>query len=158
MNFIKKYGLHIIFVQALLATLGSLYYGRYGDPVLNVMSGDVFNPANGFSPCTLCRYARILMYPLTLISLVGIIKKSSDAVDYMIPAVWLGIILELYHYALQKFPISTSSFCTKMNPCNALQVDYFGFITIPFLCLVAFVVIAIVIFLIKKANKSWLTD
>lgn len=158
MNFIKKYGLRIIFFQALLATLGSLYYGRYGDPVVNLMSGDLFNPANGYSPCTLCRYARILMYPLTLISLVGIIKKSYDAVDYMIIPVVLGILLELYHYSLQKFPISTSAFCTKANPCNALQVDYFGFITIPFLCLIAFVVIAIVILLIKKANKPWSID
>lgn len=158
MDFIKKYGLRIIFVQALVATLGSLYYGRYGDPVVNLMSGDLFNPANGYSPCTLCRYARILMYPLTLISLVGIIKKSYDAVDYMIIPVVLGILLELYHYSLQKFPISTSAFCTKANPCNALQVDYFGFITIPFLCLIAFVVIAIVILLIKKANKPWSID
>lgn len=153
MNFIKKYGLRIIFFQALIATLGSLYYGFYGDPAANIISGDLFNGINGFSPCTLCRYARILMYPLTLISLIGLIKKSSDTVDYMIPAVVIGLCLEIYHYALQKFPIGTSAFCTRANPCNALQVDYFGFITIPFLCLTAFVVIAIVILLIKKANK-----
>ncbi len=158
MNFIKKYGLRIIFVQALVATIGSLYYGRYGDPVVNIMTWDLFNAANGYAPCTLCRYARILMYPITITALIGILKKSYDAVDYMIIPVVLGILLELYHYSLQKFPISTSAFCTKMNPCNALQVDYFGFITIPFLCLIAFVVIAIVIFLLKKATKSWSID
>lgn len=154
MNFIKKYGLRIIFFQALIASLGSLYYGFYGDPAINIMTGDLFNGTNGFTPCELCRYARILMYPLTLISLVGLIKKSySDTVNYMIPAVLIGIPLEIYHYALQKLPIGTSAFCTRANPCNALQVDYFGFMTIPFLCLTAFLVIAIMIFLIKKANK-----
>ncbi len=158
MNFIKKYGLRIIFFQALIATIGSLYYGRYGDPVVNIMTWDLFNPENGFSPCTLCWYARILMYPITLTTLVAIIKKSYDAVDYMIIPVALGILLELYHYSLQKFPISTSAFCTKENPCNALQVDYFGFMTIPFLCFIAFLVIAIVIFLLKKANKPWSID
>ena len=152
MNFIKKYGLRIIFIQALIATLGSLYYGFFGDPVTNIMSGDLFNTLNGFSPCTLCWYARILMYPITLISLVGIIKKSYETVDFIIPAVSIGIFLEIYHYALQKFPIGTSAFCTRANPCNALQVDYFGFITIPFLCLIAFLVIALMIFLIKKAK------
>lgn len=152
MNFRKKYGLRIIFFQALLATLWSLYYGFYGDPLLNTISGDFLNPANGLQPCTLCRYARILMYPIVILSLVGIItRKYASTINYILPLVILGIPLEIYHYILQKFPIQTSAFCTRANPCSALEVNYLGFITIPFLCLTAFLVILVVSLMVKRA-------
>lgn len=151
---IQKHGMKIIFIQALVATLGSLYYGFYGDPAVNLLTGDLFNPANGLTPCVLCRFARILMYPLTLISAVSIIRKDNSAVDYMRPFLVLGIPLEIYHYALQKLPIKTSAFCTYNNPCNALEVDYFWFMTIPLLCLIAFVVILIVALLIRKSTHA----
>ncbi len=153
-NFLEKYGLWIIFIQALLAMLGSLYYGRYGDPIEQIFTGDFFNPDNGFTPCELCRYARILMYPIVLSSLIAIIKKDFRIVDYIIPIWILGTILEIYHYTLQKFLITTSFFCTRANPCTALEVDYFGFITIPFLCLIAFIVILTTSLLIKKFVSS----
>jgi disulfide bond formation protein DsbB len=154
MSRIQKHGLKIIFAQAFLAMLGSLYYGFYGDPVLNILTMDLFNPDNALPPCTLCRYARILMYPLVLISFIWLWKKTRDVVDYIIPFAIIGIPLEIYHYSLQKFPIAVSSTCTRSNPCNALSVDYFGFITIPFLCLTAFTVILLIALLIKRANKK----
>ncbi|NCQ82981.1 disulfide bond formation protein B [bacterium] len=40
-------------------------------------------------PCELCWYARILMYPIVLLSLVGILKKKSDYIWYIIPQVIL---------------------------------------------------------------------
>ena len=78
---ILRHGMKIIFAQALIAMLGSLYYGFYGDP----FSGDFFNSANALEPCELCRYARILMYPLVFFSGVALIKKQTKIVDYFIP-------------------------------------------------------------------------
>ncbi len=81
------------------------------------------------------------MYPIVLISLIGIWMKDVKVVNYIIPLTLIGIPLEIYHYALQKLPIKNIFDCTLESPCNALQVNYLGFITIPLLCLIAFVVI-----------------
>lgn len=150
-NFLNEYWLYLIFVVSLVATLWSLYYGWYWDPVSNIMSWDLFNSENAYLPCELCWFARILMYPLVLISLIAIIKWDRKIVDYIIPISFIWTLLETYHYILQKFPILTSAVCTYNNPCSALEVNYFGFITIPLLCLIAFLIIFIVSMVIKKS-------
>jgi hypothetical protein len=82
------------------------------------------------------------MYPILLISGVGVLTASLETARFTLPFVSLGIPLEAYHYILQKVSISTSEVCTLVNPCNAMEVNYFGFLTIPGLCLIAFLVIA----------------
>ena len=143
----------VIFIQALLATLWSLYYSYFGDPVFNIQTGELFSLINWLAPCDLCRYARVLMYPLVVISWIGLRQKSTSYIKYVLPFSLLGILLETYHYLLQKANIATSFTCTFSNPCNALQVDYFWFITIPFLCLIAFLIITIAALNISR-NKS----
>lgn len=143
-----------IFVQSLAAMLGSLYYSTFGDPISNLAKNELFNTANGLVPCELCWYARILMYPLVVISYVGIARGDKRFTDYVLPFSILGIFLESYHYALQKLPIATFFTCTSGNPCNALQVNYAGFITIPFLCLLAFSFITILAIMNTVINRQ----
>jgi disulfide bond formation protein DsbB len=142
----------LIFLQALVATFGSLYFSTFGDIAANMAAGNVF-ALNGLMPCELCWFARILMYPLLFISYVGIAKKDRHFTDFMIPMVALGIPLEIYHYAIQKLPIGTIFGCSLENPCNALQVNYFGFITIPFMALAAFVILGVLIGLNTSINR-----
>lgn len=144
-----------IFLQALVAMSGSLYFSNYGDPVKNIFEyGEVFPFGEAFQPCQLCWWARILMYPIVLLSLVGILKKDKKFTDYVLVLAVPGMFLEIYHYALQKLPIATEFGCTSAVPCSALQVNYFGFITIPFLCLTAFVVIVFLSVLNKIRNTE----
>ena len=131
----------IILVQATVAMLWSLYYWLYGDPIVNIQSWEYFNSLNALTPCELCRYARILMYPIIMISLVWILRKKIDYIYTIIPLSILWLWLEIYHYWLQKVNIGNSFLCTYANPCNALEVNYFWFITIPMLCWIAFLVI-----------------
>lgn len=133
--------LRIVFFQALVATMWSLYLGRYGDPVQNFYTWQWFNPDNAFGICDLCRYARILMYPLVLISGVALIRNDRTAYRYMLPSVVLGLMLETFHYTLQMFPVETTFECTAAVPCMAFYVNYFWFLTIPWLCLLAFIII-----------------
>lgn len=132
-----------IFIMSLVATLGSLYYSNFGDPVINLQSGQLFHSGNGLDPCHLCWWARILMYPIVFISGFALLDNNRKALRPIMALSVLGTGLEIYHYVLQKFDIATTQMCTQANPCAALKVDYFGFITIPFLCLTAFVVILI---------------
>lgn len=140
---LEKYVPIAIFYQAFLGTLGSLYYSTFGDPVANLSSGNLFPPNSGFVPCELCWFARILMYPMVFISIVGILKNDKKFVDYILPLSIMGIFLEIYHYSIQKFDIKTIYQCTSANPCNAMEVNYLGFITIPFLGLIAFTLITV---------------
>ena len=59
-RFWTQFGPYLGLTFALAATLGSLYYSEIA----------------GFVPCTLCWYQRILMYPLVIISLVGILRQD----------------------------------------------------------------------------------
>lgn len=153
MNRIRKYGLLLVFIQALIATTGSLYYGRYGDPVANIMSGDLFNPDNALTPCLRCWYARICMYPIVLVSAVWLWKKTRDAVDYVIPLTVVGTLVETYQVAQLYIP-QIRGMCSRDVPCFIPSVNYFGWVTIPLLCLIAFVVILVVALLIKRVNKT----
>jgi len=143
---------YILFAQALIATLGSLYYWFYGDPF---STPELFNPAYALEPCTLCRYARILMYPIVIISLVWMIQKKWNYIWTIIPLLAIWIPLEVYHYYLQKVNVPTNTFtCTANVPCAALEINYRWWVTIPLLCLIGFLVIALCCFMIWKENKN----
>lgn len=146
--------LWIIFLQALIATCGSLYLWFFWDPVFNYYKGEFFNRDNGFGICDLCRYARILMYPLVLIAGMALIRNDRKAVRYMLPSVVLWILLETIHYSAQMFTIDIGFTCTAANPCMAFYVRYFGFLTIPGLCLIAFLIIFVSIICGIRQNKK----
>lgn len=142
---------YVIFVQALIAMAGSLYYSNFGDPVANIQSGHFFPSSGGFDPCNLCRWARILMYPIVWFSLRALVRQDRKIVQVIQWVSLAGILLETYHYLLQKTSfIATSAFCTLQHPCSALQVDYRWIITIPFLALLAFIVIFISSWIVRS--------
>ncbi len=152
----SKQGLiaYFIFLQSLLAMLGSLYYSTFGDPVKNFMAHQLFPHDSGLLPCELCWFARILMYPMVVISIIGILKGDKRFTDYILPLSVIGILLETFHYGLQKFDFANPFGCTLSNPCNALQVQYFGFITIPFLALIGCIIITVLCVMNMRMNKK----
>lgn len=110
---------------AWVAMLGSLYYSEI----------------RGFVPCPLCWYQRILMYPLALITLVGVIRGDKGLAGYVLPFSILGIGLSGYHYLIQLGVFGQSNACAVGIPCNLRYVNIWGFITIPLQALTAFVLI-----------------
>jgi disulfide bond formation protein DsbB len=151
---------YVLFFQALVATLGSLYYSNYGDPVRNLQMGLPFGLGGGYEPCHLCWWARIFMYPIVVISLIGIWKKDRNYLWYTLALAIPGTALEVYQYSIQMYfkhnpamTIATMG-CPLDKPCAAIEIIYLDFITIPFLCLVAFVVVlAINIYLLRASKK-----
>jgi disulfide bond formation protein DsbB len=126
-TFWSQYGPYLAFGTALAAMLGSLYYSEIA----------------GFVPCTLCWYQRILMYPLTLIILIGIIKQDEYLPHYMLPFSIIGMGVSTYHYLIQVGLLAHPAACAVGIPCNLRYVNYFGFVSIPFMALTAFVMITI---------------
>lgn len=133
-SFLVRY---IAFAQALLATLGSLYFSEIA----------------GFPPCVLCWYQRICMYPIAAILAIGIARKDKNVPYYVLPFSIVGIVISIYHNLLyyKLIPESIQPCITGVS-CTTKFIEWFGFVTIPFLSLVAFAIITVcmVISLKKK--------
>ncbi|MFJ7827731.1 disulfide oxidoreductase [Psychrobacillus sp. NPDC096623] len=124
---------------ALTATLGSLY----------------FSEIKGYEPCDLCWYQRILMYPLVLILGIAYIQKNPKIAMTTLAFSVIGGCISAYHYSIQKlsFLQETAPACGRV-PCTGQYINYAGFITIPFLALIAFILIAITSVTVLKTIKE----
>lgn len=118
--------LQMSFVVALVSVLGSLYFSE----VMN------------FLPCTLCWYQRVCMIPLVLIFLVGLWRNDEEAVYYGFPLSLIGLMIAIFHNLLY-FGIIPEAItpCDATVSCSAKQLELFGFITIPLLAFISFLVI-----------------
>lgn len=133
-----KVALYLSFVTAMIATAGSLYVSEIAH----------------LPPCVLCWYQRIAMYPLVIIIAVGILKKDKILPLYVLPLSFIGTIIAFYHYLLQRGVIPDFAPCNLGISCTTRYVEWFGFVTIPFLSLLSFVVVSVsMIYLLKRKEK-----
>jgi len=122
-------GRHIALLVACVAMAGSLFFSE----VLR------------WPPCVLCWYQRILMYPLALILAIGILRRDRGLHLYVLPFSLLGACVSLYHYVLTKTDWLPPPACTSGIPCTVDYLNWFGFINIPFLALIAFLIISVML-------------
>ncbi|ADU31248.1 disulfide oxidoreductase [Evansella cellulosilytica] len=124
-----EYAMLLAWGIALIATLGSLY----------------FSEIENFIPCELCWVQRIFMYPLAITLAIAAIKKDSKQAYYTLPISLIGLSFSIYHVMLERIPaLSETAEGCGIIPCNYLYINWFGFITIPFLALIAFLSISII--------------
>lgn len=116
------------------------------------MGGSLFfSEQMGFIPCTLCWYQRILMYPLVILLGIAFYKSDKKIYQYILPISLIGMAMSSYHYALQKIPaMQEFHTCTSDVPCSGQYINWFGFVTIPFLALIAFTIITISMMVLWK--------
>jgi disulfide bond formation protein DsbB len=119
---IGRWSLWLAWIVALVTTLGSLYYSQVAH----------------FTPCALCWYQRIAMYPLAIVLLVAALRRDRGIGWYVIPVATVGALFAVYHTQLQAFPNQHSSFCTLADPCTTRYVWKYGFVSLPFMALSAF--------------------
>jgi len=97
------------------------------------------------------------MFPLTILFAVGFIKKDDQCHNYTGPLVLLGVIIAAYHNLLYYGLIEKSIVaCTKDLSCTSKQLELFGFVTIPLLSLLTFLVLtAFSIYSSLEGRKSY---
>lgn len=135
----RQFFLYLAWLVSVIATLGSLY----------------FSEIRGFIPCELCWYQRILMYPLTLILGIGTFQNDLAVKKFVLPMATIGWFISLFHYLEQKVPgFATIKPCADGVPCSAEYINWFGFITIPFLALTAFSLLIIIMLLIRSPKNN----
>lgn len=137
-NFIKDNLLYVAWITAVASMAGSLYFGE----VL------------GLTPCVLCWYQRIAMYPLVLIIGIGIVRKDRGFYYYALPLSIIGGAIAFYQNLLYYSVIPERLLpCTFGVSCTTKYIQLLGFIDIPLLSLFSFVVITISLLTYKKLNK-----
>ncbi|CAN5439724.1 hypothetical protein BH10PSE16_BH10PSE16_10410 [soil metagenome] len=131
--------LFLAWLIALLSTAGALFLGE-------VM---------GMTPCVLCWYQRIAMFPLVAVLAVGLFKHDSRSIDYALPLVWAGWGIALYHCLIFWGLVSEGlTPCGKGASCADADVQVAGFVPIPLLSLVAFTSILALLWFAKRKVKK----
>ena len=111
---------------ASVATLGALFFGE-------VMQ---------LPPCVLCWYQRIFMFPLVVILPLGLFPFDRNVVRYALPLAAIGFLFAVFHLLLIAGIIPESiQPCTQGVPCSETVIEWFGFVTIPLLSVLAFLTI-----------------
>jgi disulfide bond formation protein DsbB len=128
----------LAWIVALVATVGSLIYSE----VVH------------FIPCRLCWFQRIAMYPLSVILLVGAIRREALVRYYALPLSLVGFLISVWHYLIQAFPSLEGGACDSANPCSSRYVETFGFISIPFMAGAGFILISVLLaFYVRNTHE-----
>lgn len=136
---LQPYALYLAWVFALVATLGSLYLSE-------IM---------GLIPCMLCWLQRIFMYPLSVILGIAAYRGDDGIAPYSLSLAGIGGSISLYHYLIQKVPaMQQVTLCSGDVPCSDPHFNWLGFITIPFLALVAFAAVAFFSWVTLRAGSA----
>lgn len=115
---------------ASVATLAALFFGE-------VMQ---------LPPCVLCWYQRIFMFPLVLILPIGLFPFDRSVVRYALPLAVIGCLFAIFHLLLIAGVIPESiKPCTQGVPCSQTVIEWFGFVTIPLLSVLAFLTILVLL-------------
>lgn len=135
-----KHFLYLAWIQSLLALFGSLYFSE----ILH------------YPPCILCWYQRICLYPLTILFPLGLIYKDRYIYRYTLPLALIALVISVYQNLLYYRIIPENlSPCSSGISCTTKYIEYFGFISIPLLALIATAVIIISLIISKKyARRS----
>ncbi|MGG3178023.1 disulfide bond formation protein B [Priestia megaterium] len=131
----------IVTLVSFIGTVGSLFMSE-------VMS---------LTPCSLCWYQRMCLYPIFLMCVVSLIKKHKKTNEYIKYFSGIGLVIAIYQYTIQ-MTNTKSLFCHLYEDCSSIDLIFFGFITIPFLSAISFLLIFMLSILVRnleiKSSKA----
>ena len=117
------------FVVAAIATGGSLFYSQVAH----------------FVPCEFCWFQRMMMYPLSILTLLIAARGDNRAARYLLPLPIVGAGTSIYHMLIERDVIHEPKTCSLSAPggcgTNWIANHSFGYLTIPTLALTAFLLL-----------------
>ncbi len=126
---ISRNGLTLMLIVALAATGGSLFFSEIA----------------GWTPCKLCWWQRIFMYPQVLLLGIALWKRDRTIARSILVLSVIGMLIALYHYG-EQVHASLLPPDAALEPCDATGEScarteirfHFGYITVPFMAFSAF--------------------
>ena len=134
---IRPVRLWIAWLVAAVAMTGSLY----------------FSESANFTPCKLCWFQRIAMYPLAVVLLIAAVRRDHGVRVYAIPLAAIGGVISAYHYLIEWRPSLGSGACDITAPCTVPWFRQFGFISLPLMALCGFAAIISLLTIGKAASQ-----
>lgn len=136
---IRPYALYMAWIVSIVAAGGSLYLSE-------IMH---------YEPCKLCWFQRIFMYPEVILLGIASYKNDRKIIPYAMTLSIIGGCISIYHYLEQKIPALAKALpCTVGIPCNFDYLNWFGFITIPLLALIAFILIVLLLLVGREPKEE----
>jgi disulfide bond formation protein DsbB len=127
-NLLWGYELWGAFVVASIATGGSLFYSQIA----------------GFIPCEFCWFQRVLMYPLSILTLLLAARGDNRGARYLLPFPIVGAGTSIYHMLIERGVIHEPPGCRLTGggcASNWIAQHSFGYLTIPTLALTGFLLL-----------------
>ena len=132
----------LAWLVAAVATAGSLYFSEVAN----------------YTPCRLCWYQRICMYPLAVILLVGALRRDRAVAWYGLPLAGIGLVVSCYHYLIEWYPSLEATSCDPTAPCTLVWFREFGFVTLSFMAGCGFVAIIALLACRYPQGDDWFDD
>lgn len=119
----------------------SLYFA-WGISLLSTFASLFFSEVLKYPPCSLCWYQRVFMYPLVIILPVGILSLDKHISKYVLSLSIFGSIIAGYHTLIYHDVIQEKlTLCTADLSCKTKQFELFGFLSIPLMSFLSFLII-----------------
>lgn len=115
--------------------------GMLAVAAVSMASSLYYSEIANFTPCELCWFQRIAMYPLAVLLLVTVVTRSRLDSRYIVALAGIGLSISIYHYQLQLFPDQAQVCTGQVVSCTVRFVDEFGFVSIPFMAGAGFLTI-----------------
>jgi disulfide bond formation protein DsbB len=119
---VRQARLWLAWLVAAVATAGSLYFSEVAN----------------FTPCKLCWFQRIAMYPLALLLLIAALRRDDGIRRYAVPLASVGMVMSAYHYLIEWRPSLDSGTCDIAAPCTVPWFRQFGFVSLSLMALCGF--------------------
>jgi len=95
------------------------------------------------------------MYTIPIVLGLGIYYKDKKVDRYVLPMAIIGWVVAFYHTLLQwKIIPEYAAPCQAGISCTSIQINWFGFMTIPFMSLVAFSGVLISLYAYRRYNAK----
>lgn len=135
LTFFHKYGLLLAWILACIATFLSLYFGEF----------------RRVTPCTLCWYQRITIFPLVIILGIATWRKDRKIIPYVLPLTLLGLCISFWHVIVQYQP--SLLFGCQDNLC-LVRHTFMGHVSMPFAAFIGILLINLTLLLTYISVKA----
>lgn len=144
-RWVAAHGLVLMLITACIATAGSLYFSEIAQ----------------WTPCRLCWFQRIFMYPQVFLLATALWKKDRGIAPYILVLSVIGLLIAAVHYGEQ---VSAALFPAEIDPdapcdtsgtsCRTTPFFRLGYVTIPMMAFTVFLLNALGSLVIIRSRNN----
>ncbi len=132
-----------------------LLFAAWGVAAVATAGSLFFSSVMGFTPCVLCWYQRICLFPLVVILARGLFPLDPGVVRYAFPVAALGWLIAAYHNLVYLGVVPEGlQPCARGVSCSEELVEWYGFLSIPLLSLLGFTIINVLLIAVSRRSSA----